>query len=88
LEAAGEALQALPHLRAAMPSFPQHLELAMALARAEERVGDPTAAKRLYASLAQTSPHGALRDEAAVALERMALGNGSHRTDNNAVEIR
>jgi choline-sulfatase len=74
LEADGEPLLALPHLRAAVPSFPGHFELTMALARAEERVGDPVVAKRLYASLAQSSPPGELREKATEALERMALG--------------
>ena len=73
LEAEGAAARALPLLRETAPAYPQHLALTMALARAEERVGDRDAARRLYTTIAQTSPPGELRDEATSALERIAL---------------
>jgi hypothetical protein len=76
LEAGGDPARALPELRAAAPVFPGHLELALALARAEERAGDPAAARELYAAVARASAPGALRDEATGALERMALAAG------------
>ena len=77
LEAADDTSRALPLLRAAAPAYPQNLELMMALARAEEQAGDPESAQRLFASLAQTSPPGELRDEAVRALERLALRDRS-----------
>jgi choline-sulfatase len=76
VEAGGDAARALPLLRAAFPSYPQHLELLAALARAEERAGDREEARRLYASLAQASSPGGLRDQATDALERLALDTG------------
>jgi tetratricopeptide (TPR) repeat protein len=73
LEADGAAARALPLLRDTAPAYPQHPALTIALARAEERAGDRNAARRLFTTIAQTSPPGELRDEATSALERIAL---------------
>jgi Flp pilus assembly protein TadD len=73
LEAADRELRALPLLREAVAAYPDNIQVLMAAARAEEAAGDPKTARRLFTEVAQRAPRGETRDEAIVALERLAL---------------
>ena len=71
LAAANKCAAALPLLRGIAADYPDSMQVLGALARSEERCGDPQSARRWFERLAQLAPPGAERAAALAALARL-----------------